>query len=87
EVSSDQSSSSDSIHTIVHPDHQLSEHNNKWTKDHPLENIIKELARLVSTRLQLHEQAFFCYYDAFLTAVEPKTYKSLLDRSNARRTQ
>ncbi|GJV72235.1 retrovirus-related pol polyprotein from transposon TNT 1-94 [Tanacetum coccineum] len=44
EVSSDQSSSSDSIHTIVHPDHQISEHNNKWTKDHPLENIIGELA-------------------------------------------
>ncbi|GJU94225.1 retrovirus-related pol polyprotein from transposon TNT 1-94 [Tanacetum coccineum] len=44
----------------------------KWTKYHPLENIIGELARLVSTRLQLHEQALFCYYDAFLTAVEPK---------------
>ncbi|GKF16431.1 hypothetical protein Tco_0061349, partial [Tanacetum coccineum] len=27
EVSSDQSSSSDFIHTIVHPDHQISEHN------------------------------------------------------------
>ncbi|GKB48946.1 putative ribonuclease H-like domain-containing protein [Tanacetum coccineum] len=45
EVPSDQSSSSDSIHTIVHPDHQISEHNSKWTKDHPLENIIGELAR------------------------------------------
>ncbi|GJU46947.1 retrovirus-related pol polyprotein from transposon TNT 1-94 [Tanacetum coccineum] len=75
EIPSDQSSSSDSIHTIVHPDHQISEHNSKWTKDHPLENIIDELARPVSTRLQLHEQALFCYYDAFLTAVEPKTYK------------
>ncbi|GKG30337.1 hypothetical protein Tco_0420235 [Tanacetum coccineum] len=40
EVSSDQSSSSDIIHTIVPPDHQFSEHNSKWTKDHPLENII-----------------------------------------------
>ncbi|GJV09372.1 retrovirus-related pol polyprotein from transposon TNT 1-94 [Tanacetum coccineum] len=69
EVPSDQSSSTDSIHTIVHPDHQISEHNSKWTKDHPLENIIGELARLVSTRLQLHEQALFCYYDAFLTVV------------------
>ncbi|GJX43308.1 retrovirus-related pol polyprotein from transposon TNT 1-94 [Tanacetum coccineum] len=59
EVSSNQSSSSDSIHTIVHPDHQISKHNNKWTKDHPLENIIGELARPVSTRLQLHEQALF----------------------------
>ncbi|GJR28940.1 retrovirus-related pol polyprotein from transposon TNT 1-94 [Tanacetum coccineum] len=43
---------------------------------HPLENIIGELARPVSTRLQLHEQALFCYYDAFLTAVEPKTDKN-----------
>ncbi|GKE96047.1 retrovirus-related pol polyprotein from transposon TNT 1-94, partial [Tanacetum coccineum] len=73
--------SPNSIHTIVHPDHQISEHNNKWTKDHPLENIIGELARPVSTRLQLHEQALFCYYDAFLTAVEPKTYKDALTQA------
>ncbi|GKC95001.1 retrovirus-related pol polyprotein from transposon TNT 1-94, partial [Tanacetum coccineum] len=59
EVSSDQSSSSDTIHTIVPPDHQISEHNSKWTKDHPLKNIIGELDRPVSTRLQLHEQALF----------------------------
>nr|GFC33917.1 hypothetical protein [Tanacetum cinerariifolium] len=39
EVPSDQSSSSDIIHTIVHPDHYISKHNIKWTKDHPLENI------------------------------------------------
>ncbi|GJW85931.1 retrovirus-related pol polyprotein from transposon TNT 1-94 [Tanacetum coccineum] len=81
EVSSDQSSSSDSIHTIVHPDHQISENNRKWTKDHPLENIIGELERPVSTRLQLHEQALFCYYDAFLTVVEPKTYKDALTQA------
>ncbi|GJT13874.1 retrovirus-related pol polyprotein from transposon TNT 1-94 [Tanacetum coccineum] len=81
EVPSDQSSSSDSIHTNVPPDHQISEHNNKWTKDHPLENIIGELARPVSIRLQLHEQALFCYYDAFLTAVEPKTYKDTLTQA------
>ncbi|GJW64691.1 retrovirus-related pol polyprotein from transposon TNT 1-94 [Tanacetum coccineum] len=78
EVPSDQSSSTDIIHTIVHPGHQISEHNRKWTKDHPLENIISELARPVSIRLQLHEQALFCYYDAFLTVVEPKTYKDAL---------
>ncbi|GKF52962.1 hypothetical protein Tco_0159872 [Tanacetum coccineum] len=28
--------------------------------------------------LQLHEQALFCYYDAFLTSVEPKNYKEAL---------
>ncbi|GJY11880.1 retrovirus-related pol polyprotein from transposon TNT 1-94 [Tanacetum coccineum] len=81
EVASDQSSSSDVIHTIVPPDHQVSEHNSKWTKDHPLENIIGALDRPVSTRLQLHEQALFCYYDAFLTSVEPKNYKDALTQA------
>ncbi|GJX57351.1 retrovirus-related pol polyprotein from transposon TNT 1-94 [Tanacetum coccineum] len=81
EVPFDQSSSTDSIHTIVHLDHQISEHNRKWTKDHSLENIIDEIDRSVSTRLQLHKQALFCYYDAFLTAVEPKMYKDALTQS------
>ncbi|GJY55599.1 retrovirus-related pol polyprotein from transposon TNT 1-94 [Tanacetum coccineum] len=81
EVSSDQSSSSNIIHTIVYPDHQISKHNSKWTKDHPIENIIGELDRPISPRLQLPEQALFCYYDAFLTAVEPKTYKDALTQS------
>ncbi|GKC44679.1 retrovirus-related pol polyprotein from transposon TNT 1-94 [Tanacetum coccineum] len=45
EVTSDQSSSSNVIHTIVPPDHQESAHNNKWTKDHPLKNIIGDLDR------------------------------------------
>ncbi|GKB43983.1 retrovirus-related pol polyprotein from transposon TNT 1-94 [Tanacetum coccineum] len=80
-VPSDQSSSSDCIHTIVHPDHQISEPNSKWTKDHPLENIIGALERPVSTRLQLHEQALYCYYDAFLTVVKIKTYKDALTQS------
>ncbi|GJT22902.1 retrovirus-related pol polyprotein from transposon TNT 1-94 [Tanacetum coccineum] len=75
------SSLSDVIHLIVQPDHQVSEHNSKWTKDHPLENIIGELDRPISTRLQLHKQALFCYYNAFLTAVEPKTYKDALTQS------
>nr|GEU76027.1 hypothetical protein [Tanacetum cinerariifolium] len=35
----------------------------------------------VSTRLQLHEQALICYYDSFLTSVEPKTYKDALTQS------
>nr|GFB17308.1 hypothetical protein [Tanacetum cinerariifolium] len=80
-VTSDQSPSTDSINTVVHPDHQISQYNSKWTKDHPLENIISQLARPVSTRLQLHEQALFYYYDAFLTLVEPKTYKDVLTQS------
>ncbi|GKB15324.1 retrovirus-related pol polyprotein from transposon TNT 1-94, partial [Tanacetum coccineum] len=81
EVHFDQSSSSDIIYIIMNPDHQISKHNRKWTKDDLLENIISELDRPVSTRLQLHEQALFCYNDAFLTAVEPKTYKDVLTQS------
>nr|GFD42776.1 retrovirus-related Pol polyprotein from transposon TNT 1-94 [Tanacetum cinerariifolium] len=38
--------------------------------------------RPVSTRLQLHEQALFCYYDAFLTSVKPKTYKEALTQAS-----
>nr|GFC71185.1 hypothetical protein [Tanacetum cinerariifolium] len=65
-------------HTIVQFDHQIPQHNSKWTKDHLLDNISGQLSRPVSTRLQLHEQALFCYYNAFLTSVEPKTYKDAL---------
>ncbi|GJW89497.1 retrovirus-related pol polyprotein from transposon TNT 1-94 [Tanacetum coccineum] len=54
EVPSDQSSSSNFIHTNVPPDHQISKHNNK---------------------------SLFCYYDAFLIAVEPKTYKDALTQA------
>nr|GEU96156.1 hypothetical protein [Tanacetum cinerariifolium] len=81
EVASAQYSSTVSPHTIVQPEHQIPQHNSKWTKDHPLKNIISQLSRPVSTRLQLHEQALFCYYDAFLTSMEPKTYKDALTLS------
>ncbi|GKD83725.1 putative ribonuclease H-like domain-containing protein, partial [Tanacetum coccineum] len=75
------SSSSDVIPTVVHTAIPYSKHVNKWTKDHPLENIIGELQRPVSTRLQLYKQALFCYYDAFLTSLEPKNYKDALTQA------
>ncbi|GJW27138.1 retrovirus-related pol polyprotein from transposon TNT 1-94 [Tanacetum coccineum] len=78
---SEASSSSDVIPTVVHTAAPNSEHVTKWTKDHPLDNIIGELKRPVSIRLQLHEQALFCYYDAFLTSVEPKNYKDALTQA------
>nr|GEV12842.1 uncharacterized mitochondrial protein AtMg00810-like [Tanacetum cinerariifolium] len=52
EVTYAQSSSTVSPHTIVQSDHQIPQHNSKWTKDHPLDNIIggilKNKARLVA---------------------------------------
>ncbi|GJS39818.1 retrovirus-related pol polyprotein from transposon TNT 1-94 [Tanacetum coccineum] len=74
-------SSSDVIPTVVHTAAPNSEHVNKWTKDHPLDNIISKLKRTVFTRLQLYEQALFCYYDAFLSSVETKTYKDALTQA------
>nr|GFC09856.1 hypothetical protein [Tanacetum cinerariifolium] len=81
EVTSEQSSSTASPQSNVQPNHLMTHHNSKWTKDHSLNNIIGPLSRPVSTRLQLHEQALFCYYDAFLTSEEPKTYKEALTQA------
>nr|GFA51221.1 hypothetical protein [Tanacetum cinerariifolium] len=78
EVSSGPSSSTASPQTNVQPNDPMTYPNSKWTKDHPLNHIIGPLSRPVSTRLQLQEQALFCYYDAFLSSVEPKTYKEAL---------
>nr|GEZ94439.1 hypothetical protein [Tanacetum cinerariifolium] len=81
EVTSNHSSSTAPPQSNVQPNHPMTHHNSKWTKDHPLNNIIGQLSRPVSTRLQLHEQALFCYYDAFLTSVEPNTYKEALTQA------
>ncbi|GKA70522.1 retrovirus-related pol polyprotein from transposon TNT 1-94 [Tanacetum coccineum] len=78
---SEESSSSDVISTTVHSDAPISEHLRKWTNDYLLHNIISDLSSPVFIRLQLYEQALFCYYDAFLTSVEPKTYKDELTQS------
>ncbi|GKB66736.1 retrovirus-related pol polyprotein from transposon TNT 1-94 [Tanacetum coccineum] len=45
ENDSEASSSSDVIPTIVHTATPYLEHVNKWTNDHPLENVISELQR------------------------------------------
>nr|GEX15017.1 hypothetical protein [Tanacetum cinerariifolium] len=68
EVASGPSSSMASPQTNVQPNNPMTYPNSKWTKDHPLNHIIGLLSRPVSTRLQLHERALFCYYDAFLTS-------------------
>ena len=78
---SDESSSSAVIPEKVYSAPPTNPPEKRWTKDHPLENIIGQLERPVSTRLQLHEQALFCYYDAFLSTVEPKNYKEALTQA------
>ncbi|GJT22815.1 retrovirus-related pol polyprotein from transposon TNT 1-94 [Tanacetum coccineum] len=74
---SSEESSSQNVHSINQPP----EHIYKWTKDHPIENVIGNPSRSVSTRHQLQDEAMFCYFDAFLSSVEPKTYKEALEES------
>ncbi|GKF40821.1 retrovirus-related pol polyprotein from transposon TNT 1-94, partial [Tanacetum coccineum] len=54
------------------------EHISRWTKDHPITNVISDPSRSVSTRKQLHTDAMWCYFDAFLTSVESKNFKQAM---------
>ncbi|GKC83585.1 retrovirus-related pol polyprotein from transposon TNT 1-94, partial [Tanacetum coccineum] len=78
EPSSEESFTQVVIPNNVHLVNQPPEHINKWTKDHPLENVIGGPSRPVSTRHQLQDKALICYFDAFLSSVEPKSYKEAL---------
>ncbi|GJR62367.1 retrovirus-related pol polyprotein from transposon TNT 1-94 [Tanacetum coccineum] len=51
------------------------EHLGRWTKDHPIANVISDPSRSVSIRKQLETDAMWCYFDAFLNLVEPKNFK------------
>ncbi|GJZ54960.1 retrovirus-related pol polyprotein from transposon TNT 1-94, partial [Tanacetum coccineum] len=57
--------------------HTPLEHLSRWTKDHPIANLIGDPSRSVSTRKQLETDAMWCYFDAFLTSVELKNFKQV----------
>nr|GEV18647.1 retrovirus-related Pol polyprotein from transposon TNT 1-94 [Tanacetum cinerariifolium] len=50
----------------------------RWTKDHPIANVIEDPSRSVSTRKQLKNDAMWCYFNAFPTYVEPKNFKQAM---------
>ncbi|GJV38997.1 retrovirus-related pol polyprotein from transposon TNT 1-94 [Tanacetum coccineum] len=62
----------------VIPLHTPFEHLGRWTKDHPIANVIGDPSRFVSTRKQLNTDAMWCYFDAFLTSVESKNFKQAM---------
>nr|GEV38988.1 hypothetical protein [Tanacetum cinerariifolium] len=64
----------------VRQTYTLFEHLGKWTKDHPIANIIGDPSRSVSTRKQLQTDSMWCYFDAFLTSVEPKNFKQAMTK-------
>ncbi|GJS23408.1 retrovirus-related pol polyprotein from transposon TNT 1-94 [Tanacetum coccineum] len=73
DVSTSQESSSN-----VQSSHSSLELIGKWTKDHPLSNMIGNPSRPVSTRKQLKTDLMWCYFDAFLTSVELKNFKEAM---------
>ncbi|GKD93121.1 retrovirus-related pol polyprotein from transposon TNT 1-94 [Tanacetum coccineum] len=57
---------------------QPHEHLRKWTASYPIDNIIGNPFRPVSTRKQLATDALWCFYNSVLSKVEPKTTNLLL---------
>ncbi|GKG29203.1 hypothetical protein Tco_0416568, partial [Tanacetum coccineum] len=55
---------------------QPHEHIRKWTDSHPLDNIIGNPSRSVSTRKKLTTDALWYFYNSVLSKVEPKNFKS-----------
>nr|GEU49512.1 retrovirus-related Pol polyprotein from transposon TNT 1-94 [Tanacetum cinerariifolium] len=62
----------------VRQTHALFEHLGRWTKDNPIANVIGDPSRSVSMRNQLQTDAMWCYFDAFLTSIEPKKFKQAM---------
>ncbi|GJT81576.1 retrovirus-related pol polyprotein from transposon TNT 1-94 [Tanacetum coccineum] len=78
EPSSEASSSGDLSSTESPCVTQTLHHLGKWSKDHPLDNIIGNPSRPVSTRKQLATDALWCLYNSVLSKVEPKNFKSAI---------
>ncbi|GJR10436.1 copia protein [Tanacetum coccineum] len=57
---------------------QTLQHLGKWSKDQPLDNIIGNPSRPVSTRKQLATDALWCLYNSVLSKFEPKNFKSVI---------
>ncbi|GJW37512.1 retrovirus-related pol polyprotein from transposon TNT 1-94 [Tanacetum coccineum] len=66
----------------VRPSHTSLDLLSKWTKNHPLANVIGDLSRSVSLRKQLKTAAMWCYFNAFITSVEPKNFKEAMLESS-----
>ncbi|GJT48700.1 retrovirus-related pol polyprotein from transposon TNT 1-94 [Tanacetum coccineum] len=57
---------------------QTHHHLGKWSKDHPIDNVIGNPSRPVSTKKQLATDALWCLYNSVLSKVEPKNFTSAI---------
>ncbi|GKC91452.1 retrovirus-related pol polyprotein from transposon TNT 1-94 [Tanacetum coccineum] len=72
-------STSQGLSSNVRPIHTPFESLGRWTKDHLIANVIRDPSHSVSTRKQLPTDAMWCYFDSFLTSVEPKNFKQVMN--------
>nr|GEW13439.1 hypothetical protein [Tanacetum cinerariifolium] len=77
---SDASSSGDVSSTESTYVSQTLHYLSKWSKDHPLDNVIGNPSRPVSTRKQLTTDALWSLYNSVLSKVEPKNFKSAITK-------
>ncbi|GJR60347.1 retrovirus-related pol polyprotein from transposon TNT 1-94 [Tanacetum coccineum] len=63
----------------MRPIHTPFEHLGRWTKDHPIANVIGDPSRSVTTRKQLKTDAMWCYFYAFLTYVKTHEFGGVLN--------
>jgi hypothetical protein len=69
-TSSEENNTATSIH---YP--QPHEHLRKWKNDHPIDNIIGNPSRPVSTRKQLATDALWCFFNSSSLKPNPRTSK------------
>nr|GEZ91719.1 hypothetical protein [Tanacetum cinerariifolium] len=68
---------SSNMHTFYQ--HHPSEH--RWTKDHPLEQVIGNPSQSVRTRCQLESDGEMCMFALTVSQTEPKNIKEAMDDS------
>ncbi|GJW49812.1 retrovirus-related pol polyprotein from transposon TNT 1-94 [Tanacetum coccineum] len=70
------SSSGEIMMPEINQSTQPHEHIQKWTDSHPLDNIIGNPSKPVSTRKQLATDALWCFHNSVLSKFEPKNFQS-----------
>nr|GEZ12620.1 retrovirus-related Pol polyprotein from transposon TNT 1-94 [Tanacetum cinerariifolium] len=66
----------------MHEFHQQHRFTDRWTKNHPIEQVISDHSKLVTTRSRLHTDVEICMYTLIVSTIEPTNIKeAMLDFS------
>ncbi|GJT49813.1 retrovirus-related pol polyprotein from transposon TNT 1-94 [Tanacetum coccineum] len=82
EVKEAESSSNYQDPSNMHEFHQQHHHNDKWTKNHPTEQVIGDPSKPVQTRNRLRTDVELCMYALIVSLTEPKNImEAMIDHS------